>query len=261
MSTTTATTAATRSTTPTATAAVVRAEARLFTRELGSLFWIVLFPVTLLVILSFIPDFGQADPELGGLRGIDIYSPIAIVMSMILAGTMAMPAVVWAYREAGVLRRLRTTPVRPWSLLIAQMLLHAGAVVVASALVLVVGRLVIGTPLPQSWIGYAVAYVLVLLASFSLGAVVTAIAPNARAGTALGSVVFFASMFTAGVYFPVAAMGGALRDIVELTPLGAATQAMNQAMVGDFPDPKHLIVVAAWAAVLSLVSARFFRWE
>ncbi|KGN37360.1 ABC transporter permease [Knoellia subterranea] len=244
-----------------ATSAVIRAEARLFTRELASLFWIVLFPVTLLLVLGLIPGFRDADPALGGRRVIDLYGPVVILVSMIMAGLMAMPAVVWAYRDAGILRRLRTTPVKPESLIGAQVLLHAAAVLASTLLVLIVGQLVLDTSLPQSWIGYAVAYVLVLVASFSLGSVVTALAPNARVGTTLGTIAFFASMFTAGVYYPVDGMSGTLRDTVELTPLGAATQAMNAAMVGDFPDPRHLLVVGAWALVLSLLSARFFRWE
>lgn len=256
---TTAPTTPQRRATP--TAAVLRTEARLFGRELGSLFWILLFPLVLLAILGSIPSFRQPDAALGGLAFIDLYVPVVILMSMIMASLMAMPAVIYAYREAGVLRRLRTTPVRPSSLLVSQVLLHAGAVAVSSLLVLVVGRLAFGTTLPQSLLGYAVAYVLVLLASFSLGMVITAVAADARTGTVLGTIAFFVSMFTAGVYFPVQAMGATLREIVGLSPLGAATEAMTAAMVGDFPDLKHLLVVGAWAAVLSLVSLRTFRWE
>lgn len=243
------------------TTAVLLTEARLFGRELGSLFWILLFPLVLLGILGSIPSFRRPDPQLGGLSMVDLYVPVVILMSMIMAGLMAMPSVIYAYREAGVLRRLRTTPVRPTSLLLSQVVLHAAAVAGSSLLVLVVARLVFGTPLPQSLLGYAVAYVLVLLASFSLGTVVTAVAADARTGTVLGTIAFFISMFTAGVYFPVQAMSGPVREIVALSPLGAATESMTAAMVGDFPDVKHLLVVGAWAAVLSLISVRTFRWE
>jgi ABC-2 type transport system permease protein len=245
----------------TPTTAVLRTEARLFGRELGSLFWILLFPVALLCILGAVPTFREPTPDLDGLRVIDLYVPTMILMSMIMAAIMSMPALVWAYREAGVLRRLRTTPVRPASLLGAQVVLHAGAVAVSSVLVLLVGRVVLGVRLPEAIGAYALAYVLALLASFSLGAVATAVAPNARAGTVLASILFFASMFTAGVWFPVQGMAGWLRQAVDLTPLGASAQAMTQAMVGDLPDLRHLAVVLAWAAVASVVSVRMFRWE
>ena len=118
-----------------------------------------------------------------------------------------------------------------------------------------------GTPLPESWPGYLGAYVLALVASFSLGAAITAVSPSARIAAVLGSLAFFGSMFTAGVYLPVQAMDGLLRRIVELTPLGAASEALNAAMLGALPEVRDLLVVATWAAVLSLVSVRFFRWE
>lgn len=243
------------------TAAVLRTEARLFSRELGSVFWIVLFPVLLLGILGAIPGFRDPDPEIGGLRVVDLYVPVAVLLAMIMAAVMSMPPVVMGYRERGILRRLRTTPVPPGSLLVAQVALHAAAVLASIVLVLGVGRLVFDTPLPGSVVGYAVALVLALAAAFSIGAVVTSVSPNTRIGTTIGTIVFFPSMFTAGVWAPVQAMGGMLRDIVVLTPLGAASEALHDAMLGDFPDLADLAAMAGWTAVLSLLAIRFFRWE
>jgi len=243
------------------TAAVFRTETRLFGRELGSLFWIVAFPVVLVCVLGFVPTFRDPDPQLGGLRVIDVYVPVGILLSMIMAAIMAMPPVVFGYREAGVLRRLQTTPVRPLTLLGAQVLLHGAAVAASTVLLLVVGRLLFQTPLPQAPGWYALAYVLALLAAFGLGAIVTAIAPNARVGMAIGMVVFFPSMFTAGVWFPVQGMGGLLQQIVELTPLGAASQALYQAMAGGAPDLAHLLVMVGWIIITFGVASRTFRWE
>lgn len=243
------------------TAAVLRAEARLFGRELGSLFYILLFPVVLLSILGAIPSFREESIDLGGMSVVDLYVPVTILLSMIMAALMAMPSIVLAYREAGVLRRLRTTPVRPWSILAVQVLLHVATVMGSSILLLTVGRVVFGVPLPESWPGYVLAYALALVASFSLGAAITAVSPNARTAAVLGSLAFFGSMFTAGVYLPVQAMGGLLRRIVEFTPFGAASQGMNTAMLGSLPHLRDLAVVAVWGLLLALISARFFRWE
>src|SRR5690606_2614803 len=162
------------------TVAVLRTEARLFGREVGSLFWIVAFPVVLLCVMGFIPGYREPDPELGGLRVVDLYVPVTVLLSMIMAAILAMPPVVFAYREAGVLRRLRTTPVRPLTLLAAQVGLHGAAVAASTVLLLLVGSLAFGTPVPASPGWYLLAYVLALVVSFGLGAIVTAIAPNAR---------------------------------------------------------------------------------
>ncbi len=100
------------------------------------------------------------------------------------------------------------------------------------------------------------ALLLALAAAFSLGAVVAAVSPNVRVGTAIGMVFFFPSMFTAGVWFPVQAMGGLLRDVVVLTPLGAASEALHTASTGNFPDAVDLVVVAAWTVGLALLAVR-----
>jgi ABC-2 type transport system permease protein len=241
--------------------AVLRTEARLFGRELTSLFWILVFPTALLCVLGAIPSFREPEPDLAGLRFVDLYLPVTILLSMIVAAVMSMPPVVFAYRESGVLRRLSTTPVGPGALLGAQVLLHAAAVVVSSLLALAVGRLVFDVPLPGSPLGYGLAYVLALAAAFSIGAVVTSVSPNARTGNVVGMLVFFPAMFTAGVYLPVQAMPDALRDALGYTPLTAAAEAMIEALAGGFPDGWHLLVVAVWAVVLSLLAVRTFRWE
>ncbi|WP_185995139.1 ABC transporter permease [Nocardioides campestrisoli] len=245
----------------TPTRAVLRTEARLFAREPGSLFWIMLFPVALLCILGAVPSFRDPQPELGGLRTIDLYIPVTVLLSMIMAALMAMPPVLMGYRERGILRRLRTTPVSPGTVLLTQAALHAAAVLVSLVLLLAVGRLAFDIALPGSVLGYAVALLLAMAAAFSMGAVVAAVSPNVRVGTAIGMVFFFPSMFTAGVWFPVQAMGGLLRDAVVLTPLGAASEALHTAGTGSFPGAVDLVVVAVWTAGLALLAVRAFRWD
>ncbi|RRR69604.1 ABC transporter permease, partial [Streptomyces sp. RP5T] len=84
--------------------AVLRTEARLFRREPGALFWILLFPTLLLVILGSIPSFRHPDPGLGGLRTVDVYVPVAVLLGLIVGGLQSMPQTLTGYRERGILR-------------------------------------------------------------------------------------------------------------------------------------------------------------
>ncbi|MGY1810716.1 ABC transporter permease [Blastococcus sp. SYSU D00669] len=251
----------TRSGSSGAGAAVLRAEARLFGRELGSLFWILLFPTILLLIIGAIPGFREADADIGGQRVVDLYASIAVLLAMIMAAILAMPSVIAGYRERGVLRRLRTTPVHPGALLFAQVGLHAAAVLASVVLALGVARLVYGVPLPRHLGWYSLCTLLATAAAFSIGAVITASARSTRIVQTVGTVVFFPTMFTAGVWVPVQSMSGWLHDVVVRTPLGAAAEALNDSLVGRTPDAADLAVMAVWTAVLALVSVRAFRWE
>lgn len=244
-----------------ATAVVVRTEATLFGRELGSLFWIQLFPTILLVILGLVPDLTEPEASLGGQRVIDLYASVVVVLAMIMAAIMAMPPVIAGYRESGVLRRLRTTPMHPGALLGAQVGLHAAAVLASVVLALGTARALYDVRLPGSVGWYALALVLGTAAAFSIGAVITAVSSSTRVVQTVGTIVFFPMMFTSGVWMPVQTMQGWLHDVVVATPLGAAAEALNDALQGIAPDLADLAVMGGWTVVLSLVAVRLFRWE
>lgn len=244
-----------------ATSAVVRTEARLFLREPMGLFWVVAFPTLLLVVLGLIPSFREASADLGGQSVIALYVTVCVLLSMVMVGATVMPATVIEYRGSKILRRLRTTPVSPATLLGAQALVFAVAVVAATVLCVGVGLVAYDAQLPAHLGGWAMAFVLALTAMLATGGVVTAVSPSVTVGNVVSMAVMFPTMFTAGVWVPVQAMPDWLQAIVHWTPMGAAAEALNQATVGQFPDPGYLAVVAAWTVVLAVIAVRSFRWE
>lgn len=241
--------------------AVLRTEVRLFRREPGAVFWILLFPTLLLLILGSIPSFRQHQDDLGGLRTIDAYVPVAVLLGMIVGGLQSMPQALTGYRERGILRRMATTPVRPSALLTAQMVVFGAASLVSALLVLVVGRLDYDVRLPKQGFGYLLALVLAVLAALALGSVVSALSRTTKIAGAIGSAVFFPAMFCAGVWLPVQAMPHVLARIVGYTPFGAAAQALNQAAAGHWPGWGHLGVLVVWILLLTGAATRWFRWE
>ncbi|MFJ4204660.1 ABC transporter permease [Streptomyces sviceus] len=241
--------------------AVLRTEVRLFRREPGALFWILLFPTLLLVILGSIPSFRHHDADLGGLRTIDVYVPVAVLLGLIVSGLQSMPQTLTGYRERGILRRMSTTPVRPTALLTAQMTVYGGAALASALLALLVGRFAFAVRLPEQLLGYLLALVLAVLAALALGAVVSALSRTTKIAGAIGSAVFFPAMFCAGVWAPVQTMPDLLARIVGYTPFGAAAEALNRAASGDWPGWTHLGVLVVWTLLLTAAASRWFRWE
>lgn len=241
--------------------AVLRTEFRLFLREPGSFFWILAFPVTLLVILGLIPAFREPDEKLGGQRVIDLYVPISLLLSVIMATIQSMPTVLAAYREQRILRRYATTPAKSWHLLAAQFALHGGAVLGGAALVLIVGRLAFNVRLPGQPLAYLLVFLLALTAALTIGGLIAGLSRTSKAASAVGGAVFIVMMFSSGVWVPVQVMPGLLRDIVELTPLGAAVRGLDQAAIGDWPDLQLVVVLLVWTLGLGGLATRYFRWQ
>ncbi|TNM25938.1 ABC transporter permease [Streptomyces sedi] len=254
-------TTVTASRTASARVAVLRAEARLFLREPGTLFWVLGFPPLLLAILGLVPPFREAEGELGGLRPIDVYVPVTVLVAVIVVGAQAMPPLLAGYRERGILRRMSTTPMRPSALLSAQMWLHGAAALVSAALSLAIGRVFYDVGLPDHALGYALTLLLAVAAALALGALLGARVRTARVATAVGSAVFFPMLFTTGLWMPVQTMPDVMAAVVERTPFGAAARALDQAQAGGWPDAAHLVVVAGWAVLLTVAAVRWFRWE
>lgn len=243
------------------TIAMLRTETKLFIREPAPLFWIIGFPTIVLVILGSIPSFREPSAELGGLRIIDLYGSIVVLLATIFAAVQAMPTVLATYREQEILRRISTTPARASHLLLTQYALHTAAVIGSAILALTTARLAFDVAPPESFPAYLLIMALVLLAMMATGGVISSLAANARIASTVGTIVMFPLMFSAGLWLPVQAMPDIVGRIVEFTPLGAAARGLDQAALGHWPDPGYLVVLTLWALALGALAARYFRWE
>jgi ABC-2 type transport system permease protein len=236
-------------------------EMRLFLREPIAVFFGVLFPSLLVVILGSIPAFRVPNEAIGGLRVVDLYVPISIALALALLALTALPSYLGTYREKGILRRLAVTPMPPARLLLAQLLTNLLMAIISVALLLAVARIIFDVALPRQIIGYTVAFLLAAAALFAMGLFVAAIAPSGRSAPSIGMILYFPIMFFAGLYVPRAAMPATLQHIGDFTPLGAGVQALQDSMTGLWPQPLHLAVMAAYVIVFGVAAARLFRWE
>lgn len=241
-------------------ATLVRAELRLFLREPLLVFFTLAFPSILLIILGSVDDFRRPSADMGGARPIDLYVPIAVTLVLGMLALQSTPNVLAGYRERGVLRRLSTTPLRPWKLLVAQLTVSLLSAAVSVLLILSVGRLAFDVPLPAH-LAFVPALVLTAAAIFSVGLVIAAIAPSGKTGNAIGTLAFFPTMFFAGLWAPRESMSPLLRRIGDVTPLGAGEQALHDAAAGGWPHAGALAVLVAYVLVFGLAAARLFRWE
>lgn len=238
---------------------LVQIESRLFLRDPMSFTIGLLLPSVVLLGLGAVPMLREPSAEYDGTRFIDYFAPSTIVMAVGVIGLTNLPAVLAAYREQGVLRRMRATPVHPVKLLLAQLIVNLGASLLSALLVIVSGNLVFDVPFPKHPLGFTIAFVLGISAVFGLGMVVAAVSPTARTATSISTVVFMSAMFFGGVYLPRFMLPEGLARAGDYVPPGV--QSLLDSWNGTAPAVVPLLVMAATAVAASAVAARIFKWE
>ncbi|MEA2002427.1 MAG: ABC transporter permease [Actinomycetota bacterium] len=241
---------------------LTRTESRLFARDPIALFFGLVFPALLLLALGYLfPGFDEPSPDLDGARYIDVYSPIALALGLATLGLVTLPPILGTYRQFGILRRLRITPVHPARLLSAQLLVHLAVAILATAAAVVAVVSAFDVPIPKRPLWFGIVFVLSAASIFSIGLLIGALARTTTAGQAIGMAIYFPMLFFAGVWIPRSVMPDGLLTISDLTPLGSSVQALEDSWFGATPSAANLVVMAAYAIVVGLVAVRVFRWE
>jgi ABC-2 type transport system permease protein len=183
------------------------------------------------------------------------------VFTLTLTATMSVPSALATYRHQGVLRRLRTTPVGPAPVLVAQLVANLLYAAVAATLTIVVALAVFGVAPPASWSSSALSLALAAWTLFSIGLIIGAVAPSPTAAPALGSLVWIPLMALGGLWAPREAMPTVMRQISDLSATGAAVEALQGAWFGAGPATSSLLVLAISALVFGAAATATFRWE
>jgi ABC-2 type transport system permease protein len=236
-------------------------EARLFLREKGAMIGVFGLPVGLVIGFGLIPGFSDPQKGLSGQRGTEFIAALGVAIVLATLGLNGVPMVIGQYRERGILRRLGVTPVRPLTLLLADLTVWAASAVVSVALVIAVVRIAFHVPIPAAAGWFILALMLGMAALFAVGLLAAAVAPTARTAAGIGWLLFFPNMFLAGVYIPTEEMSPTMRQVGNFTPLGSALHAVRDSWMGIDPRPEYLVIMAAWTLIAGALAARFFRWE
>src|SRR5690606_28260286 len=138
---------------------------------------------------------------------------------------------------------------------------RAGHPAAAVGLLLGVGGAVLGARLPSQCGLVALTFLLGTGTLFAVGLLIAALAPNGRTANGIGVLLYFPMAYLAGLMQPTHQMPVILVSVGEFTPLGAFRQSLQDLWAGGPADPVALVVMGAYAMVVSMIAARFFRWE
>jgi len=241
---------------------MTRMEAKLFLREPVGAFFTLVFPLMFLFLFGSISG-NEPTPMFGGQRTIDAAIPSLTAMIIGTTGLMSTTITMATYRENGVLRRLRTTPVSPLVVLAAQVIVVFAMTCLGMLLLIAAGMLVYHVRFEGNALSVLAGFVLSSLSFFGIGFILAGTMPTARTAQIAGMVLLYPMMFLSGAFFPVELLPAAVQKVSAFTPLTYVVNLLRGLWTGE-PWGKHLLDVGVLAGMLLLgiiVSVKTFRWE
>lgn len=235
-------------------------EARLLLREPAALIFGAVLPLAAIIVMTAIPGAREPLADFGGLSVVRTYLPVLVLFATSVLGLTVVPAILGGYRKDGILRRLRTTPAPPSALLAALFVVVAVVGLVVAALLVAIPA-VAGAGLPAHVAWFGLAAVLGLLAFLALGTLLASLVRSPQAAAGIGNVIAAIMWFSAGLWLPRVFFPDWLVTLTDLTPGGAATQAMRDATLGVPPSWQPYVVLVAWTVAVAWWATRVFRWE
>ncbi len=244
-------------------ASALEMELRLTSRRPENLFVTLMLPAVLLVFFGSVPALPAAATATPGARPIDAVLPAILATAIVAAGLVNLGISTGFERSYGVLKRLGGSPLTRGQLLVAKI----GTIVVVEAVqaVLLVGLSVgaFGWGPGPGWNPLVVVVAVILgTGAFSALGLLLAGALRAEATMALTNALFLLALLLGGLLVPAHQLPGALGALASLLPTAALADSLRiglGASTGDAFGP--LLLLAAWAAGTSLLTARTFRWE
>jgi ABC-2 type transport system permease protein len=233
-------------------------ELKLFVREPISLVFTFAFPLVVLVVLFGV--FGsQPDYAFNYARPNDYY--LASYVSVVIAAVslVALPVHVAAYRERGVLRRLRASSVPGVAVLTAQVLVALVLVTLGSLVLIVAGIVGYDADLPDQLQPTLVGFALSALAFLAVGFFLGNVARTSRAAQAIGMLVFLPMWLLSGAGPPREVLSDTLAFVADLLPLTYAVRAVQDPWLGLGANTTALVVMTAMMLLAAVAAVRVVR--
>jgi ABC-2 type transport system permease protein len=235
-------------------------EFKLFLREPAAAFFTLVFPLILLFVFASI--FGnERDPEFGNWGAADVMVQGYIGLIIGTVAFMGIPVTIGSYRQFGVLKRLRATPLKAPVVIVAHILVNGIITGLGTILLIVAGMLVYDLRTPEAPFALVGAWLLSYLSFSVVGFTLAGIFSTSRTAQAVGSAIYFPQMFLSGAAFPRELFPDGLRRATEFLPMTQINILISDLWRGEGWNWVAVGALTMIGVVAAALAFRYFRWE
>jgi ABC-2 type transport system permease protein len=238
---------------------LTRVEFLLLLRVPAAVIFTLAIPLVLLALNG--GEGNQPVAAFGGEPVLDVMVPGYLVYVMATSALMALPETLAAYREYGILRRLRVSPLRPWHIIGAHAGTHLTMIVLGVALLVGVGGAVFDLNRPAGWGAAGLAVAAAAASMLATGFLLASLLPTVRTTQAVAAALYFPAIFISGAVYPREAQPRFAQQVGDFVPLTYAVEAIRTAWTTGTARWGALGILLAVTVVATAVALRTFRWE
>ncbi len=231
-------------------------------REPLGLFGTVGAPVLVFLLLgrSFA---GRVDRSASLATFVGSRLPVLAAVIIAFSAVLSLVAIISIYREGGILKRLRATPLRPHTILGVHVTLKLGLTAATLALMVLAGRRLYPVDLEADMLSFCLALLLSTLSICSLGFIIASVVPTARFAQPLGTMILYPMLGISGLFAPVEQFPPVWRGIANALPVTHAVSLLMGIWEGGswwdyLPEVGALLLTLA---VATAIATWIFRWE
>ncbi|MEX1021756.1 MAG: ABC transporter permease, partial [Dehalococcoidia bacterium] len=189
----------------------------------------------------------------------EFLGPGIIGMGLMTFATISLAGSLSRYREEGVLRRIRATPLAPWRFFASVVAAHL-VVAVVQVIVLALVAQALGAGVLAGGIWFLVVAVYGVLVFLNIGVIVAGRVQGRGAVEGAANAITMPMMFLSGAFFPTESMPDPVSAAVEVLPLTHMLRAMRalvdgQSIVEQWPS---LLVLTGWVVVTTILARSSF---
>jgi ABC-2 type transport system permease protein len=242
-------------------------ELKIFLREpLGAIGTIVI-PVVVFILVgrAIVPkDLSKLAPaNLPANSFIGVGLPVFVSVFISISAVLSLVTIISIYREGGILKRLRATPLRPQTILTAHVIVKLLLTAATIALMVMAGKRYYPVGIHVPFVKFTIALLISTCSILSIGFLIASIVPTARFAQPIGAVIMYPMLAVCGLFVPIALLPLILRMVSKVVPLTYAVSLLAGMWKGD-AWAAHLGDLAALAVLFvafTALSAKVFRWE
>jgi ABC-2 type transport system permease protein len=238
-------------------------EIKIFVREPLGVIGTVAVPVLVFIAIARMagPRGRAQPPDVPRFVSADL--PILAALLISMSAVLSLVTIVAIYREGGILKRLRATPLRGPTILAAHVLVKLLSTAVTLALTILVGRRFYPLDPQVPLVSFTMALLFCTGTIISLGFLIASVVPTARFAQPIGTIIIYPMLGLSGLFVPVESFSPGVRAVARVLPLTYAVSLLRGIWHGEgwFRHGGDVAVLAATFVICIAVSAHVFRWE